>query len=437
LLKQNPEMKTDYYFRLKLYILAFSVIFISWRIIHVPLYDYQKGRDSVHGDGYSDKNAHSTARYILDYGFLKSCLLPVWDYNGDPSDTTIGVYTHYPALPDVLAGVYAKIFRTDDDRILRIIPLILAIIWFYLLYNVFGKILKNKPKAFLSASILILSNYFLAWGDNLHKHLYEELLKLIFVYGLYRYYETERKNKLLLLGLCLVFITAVNISFEPVIYLAIVAIGFSWIYTRKIITYEVIILGLSALLGLGLHALQNYYYFGSWQVVWSDMKGAFLLRTVGQETAGTAIAEKSMSIADVIKLPIDIVNRIERFYLIPGWAFIIIAYLGMKEIKKESLHTFQIAIVLLIASLTWFVVMTQHGFIHIFTTRQLGIFYGLVIGYGLFAYWEKYKEARKAKKAWVLALHYVFMAYILVMALSQQVFDLYLKNGFFYPYFGK
>lgn len=430
-------MRTPKLSNIKFYILIFCLALIAWRIFNVPLYDYDKGRDSVHGDGYSDKNAHSTARYIYDYGFLKSCFLPVWNYDGDSSDTEISVYTHYPALPDVLAGVYAKILRTDDDRVIRIFPFLFAIIWFLLLYKVFARFLKDKNKAFLSATILVLSNYYLAWADNLHKHLYEELLKLIFVYGLFNYFEEKRKNKFLLAGLALVFLIAVNISFEPVVYLAVVTLGFSWIYTRKIFTTEVFILGFSSLAGLALHAFQNYKYLGSWDAVVADMRGALLLRTVGQETPGTAIAEKAMTLTDVLKMPFDLVNRIERFFLIPGWAFLVFAYLGLKTIKKESLRMYQIAIVLLIASLSWFVVMMQHGFIHIFTTRQFGLFYGLVIGYGIFAYWAQFKKSKKEKKTALLVVHYLFMSYIIVMALSQQIFDLYLKNGFLYPHLGK
>jgi hypothetical protein len=109
----------------------------------------------------------------------------------------------------------------------------------------------------------------------------------------------------------------------------------------------------------------------------------------------------------------------------------------MKEIKKESPKAFYIGITLLTAGVSWSFVMTQHFLVHLFTTRNIGMFYGFVAGYGCYAYIGLLKKHFKERKPLYMTAHVIFIGYTAVMFFSQQFFDLYIRYGFAYPFFGK
>lgn len=422
------------YKRAYIYIFIFCYALIVWRVYQVPLYGSDQGRNFMHGDEYSDKNAHSTAMYLYDYPFLSSTLLPVWDYKGDGDTTKKGVYTHYPALPDILAAVYSRVLNTKSDQLIRVFPIALSVLFFLLIIRFENRFIADKRAAFYSAAVILLSNYFIAWADNLHKHLYEELIKWAFVLLLYNYFENEKRPKKYLGILSLLFIIVANISFEPIVYLAVITVGFCWIYQKRIVSLETIVLGLSAVLGFGLHLWQNSIYFHGWEKVFTDMSGALTQRTVGDTHIDLG---RRLTFSDYCEIPFLWFNRLERAFLIPGWAILVFAFLAMKKYYHENRKLFHICVVVFLATISWSIVMSQHFLVHLFTVRHWGIWVGLVIGVGMVEYLDWLKLDFKSKNVYKKSAHVIFIGYIVIMLLSQQVFDLYLKNGFLYPLLGK
>jgi hypothetical protein len=411
-----------------IFTLIFCYIVIIARVANVSMYDNSKARDFYHGDGRSDKNAHSTAMYFFDFGAQKSYYLPVFDYKGNNDTSSVSVYTHYPALSDNLTAIYAKLFQTKNERIIRIIPVVLSCLFVLLIFYLLHTFYQDKKLASITGCILLLSNYFIFWADNLHKHQYEEFFKWLFVLIIYLYYENNRKGYYLLF-LMVIFIINANISYEPILYMAIVSVGFSLLYDKKLFSKETILLGIAAVIGLSVHLIQTSFYFGNIHLALNDMKEAATLRTIGNETGLNELGRK-LDWTDYLNIPNLIQLRIERVYLIPGFAFFFLGFLGLKKVKNENKKTFSILIILLIASISWFLLMTQHATVHCFTIRQFGIFYTLALGYGLVAYYELYQSKIKFSKLY-LTLHYLFWVYIIAMAISQNFID-YFRYGLLY-----
>ncbi len=421
-------MKSHYYLFIAAFIFCFSIVIL--RVLNVPLVNAGKARDSIHGDAYSDINTYSALHYFHDFGFGKSCYLPVHGYKGDSNEVGASAYTHYPALPDILAGLYSKLLDTTNDKWIRIFPVLISVLFFFFIFHFLQTLLPNKEAAFIGALMLVLSNYFIFWADNLHKHLYEEFLKWLYVYVLFLYYRTPKGNKGFLILGGFIFILATNVSFEPVTYMAVVTVGMSWIYKRKIFSWENIVLGAMPIIGFGIHFYQNVLYLGSIDAALADMTSAATLRTVGSNSVQNEL-KRTLGFTDYLSIPFSWANRIERYFLIAGPAFFFFAYLGLKELKKVNKELFQLGIVLLLATLSWNVFMTQHSLVHSFTTRHVGIFYGFVIGYGLLKYYELLKRDWNGVVLYKKGLHVVFIAYILVMLISQQLYD-YVRYGFLY-----
>ncbi|MGV3598567.1 MAG: hypothetical protein ACO1PI_11930 [Bacteroidota bacterium] len=414
------------------FIFAFCFALIAWRAFNVTT-DNGNGRDNVYGDSYSDKNVLSAARYYYDYGFNGTYWLPTQQYEGK-GDTSFNVYTHYPPLPDILAGIYSKVLNSTSEPVLRLFPILWAMVFFFVIYQVLEAIIKDKTQAFIGGSILVLSNYFITWADNLHKHTLEELLKWLYVYCIYKYFnKNERENKWIA-WMCIIFLLAINVSFEPPTYLAVVSIGFSLLYSRKLFTKVTVLPGIAAVTGFMLHMWQNAAYWGSWTIAYEDMMAAFKLRTTGEETAGFTVSEIGNKDFSLLDIAFEWFNRMERFYLIPGWAILLLGAWGMWHMYKHQRQLFFIALILLLASISWSFAMSHHAYVHMFTSRQWGIWIGLICAYTLPLYYGEVKKAFAGKQYPQITFHTLFILYIAAMAVSQQVYGLYLKNGFAFGY---
>jgi hypothetical protein len=418
--------------RLSLWLtVVFCYTIILIRVCNVSMFDNSHARDFYHGDSYSDKNSYSTALYMYDFGMFKSKGLPVWHYQGDKDTANVYVYTHYPALPDFLTGVYSYIFNSKSEVMLRIIPVFVSMFFALAMYWILFFMIKNKQQAIIALIVMLLSNYFIFWADNLHKHQYEELFKWLFVGLLYWYYEqVEKRSFWIILLLALIYMVIANISFEPIVYLAIVTVGFSIIYDKSLLTKETIVLGVSSCIGFGLHLYQNYLFFGSWMDVVNDLMSAASTRTIG---GGDLVANelgRTLNWLDFMNIPNLIQMRIERVFLFPGLLFFGLMVLVFMHLKKNNTKMYRILWVLLIASLSWSLVMTQHFTVHAFTIRQWGMLYALVIGFGLVLY-KKWYLSILSKSKWGVLLHYIIILYACSMAITQHFYD-YVRYVIFY-----
>ncbi|OYU96009.1 MAG: hypothetical protein CFE21_06250 [Bacteroidetes bacterium B1(2017)] len=422
----------------KLHWVIFIVVFtiVGFRALNISVFNYERARNGLMGDGFSDKNTLSSANYFLDSGFSKTSYLPVHDYF--PADTSYHqvVYTHYPALPNILAGFYGVIFQSKSEQVLRIIPILLACFFFFFIYYVLLKWVKDPKKATIGALTLWLANYFIGYADNLHQHLYGEFLKWIYAYGLYVYYESNRQQKGIWIGLLLIMVAEVNISFEQPVYLGILTLGFSLIYQKKVFSFETISAAAMVVLGFALHLLQNAHYFGSWQLAVDDMTKAYTFRATGTETIGY-IKEKEFTWKNFPEIPFDWFNRMERFYVFPGWAMLVVFMLSYKQFKQNYPRLFQINWALFFAAITWSFIMSQHAYVHAFTNKHFALCYALTASICLPIYWQKVKTAFQHKEILPKVLHIILIGYALAMFLSQQVWEVWLKFGILFPKFGR
>ncbi len=412
-------------------IFIFCFTILVTRTFTVSVFDGNKARSSVYGDGYSDINTISSAKYFLDSGFTQTAFLPVHDYYPELKGTV--AYTHYPALPNILAGFYAKLFASVNESSLRLIPLLIAVVFFWFIFFVLHEFTQSRIKTLLGSASILLASYFLAWADNLHQHLYGELLKWIYFYLLYTYHMQDGKDKRLLLGMFFIMLLQVNISFEQPVYLGILTLGFSIIFKKRIFTIETIGAASFVVIGFILHLYQNAIYFNSWDVALTDMKEAFLFRTAGTESEKN-IAEATFGPADYWQIPFNWFNRMERFYMFPGWAVLVLAFWVMKDLRATNKKLYQVLWALFFASIAWTICMAQHGFIHIFVNKHFSIWYALTVALGLPMLWQKVKTAFTQKAILPKVFYVVLCLYMLVMFLTQQVWMVYLKYGLAYKW---
>lgn len=412
-----------------IFCVVYSVIVV--RSISVSVYDSGRARNQIYGDGYSDINTISAATYFLDSGFAKTAWLPVHYYQPRKADTGPVVYTHYPALPDILAGSYAKIFQTASEPWLRIIPVLLSVLFFLLIYKVLFEVLKNPQQAFVGGTVMVLSNYFICWADNLHQHFYGEFLKWIYFLLLYRHHQSGAR-KTTFIPLLIIMLLEVNISFEQPVFLGILTLGFSIWYKRNPFTFETITGALAVFAGFGLHVFQNAVYFGSLTAAIEDLKHALLFRTTGVAEAGQQ-AETTFTLKDIWQIPFNWFNRMERYFLFPGWMLLAMFLFMYKRIRANQPQIMSLLLVLFCASVSWSLLMAQHAFVHTFTNKHFSILYAFAAAVILPVTWDELKVLKSTNRTSFMVIALIGL-YGLVMMITQEIWPVYLEFGWLYPF---
>lgn len=417
------------------FIIVYSVVLYRW--YKIPVSDEQtQARIGVYGDAFSSRNVHSAAMWFKDIGFDKTKGLPVFGYKGNFNQQEIGeVYTHYPPLPDLLGGVYARLLSTKEIKDLQLVLIGVSIFFFFFLLKAMEKLLPDKQAAFLSWVFLVTGCYFICWADDLHQHLYTELLKWVYVWILYRYYTEERKTWMLP-ALAGIYFVQSWLTFESIPFLAVITVGFSGLFSRRLFTGTNFVLLLIPVIGVALHFFQNYLYLGSWEAVLVDMKNAALKRITGGGEWQNELGRKVL-LYDYVKLwTYETWFRIGRMFGLHGGVFIPLALFALQQLYRHQRTHFYMALLFLAAGISWMFVMPQHAMIHTFTIKHWAFFMAFVFGYGLnrlpgFAR-QTFRSGPVLHKA-----GFLMAGTALLLSLGYNLFYyVYLKFGFAYPYFG-
>jgi hypothetical protein len=417
-----------------IFLFCYSLIFFRWA--NIPISDtVSEARIGVYGDAFSSRNVYSAAMWYKDMGFKKTKGLPVFNYTGNFNPEGTEVYTHYPPLPDLLGGTYARVLNTKNPYTLALVPLLLSILFFFFLRQAVFVLLPDRRSAMASWLLLVMSCYFICWADDLHQHLYTELLKWLYIFILFRYFNTTAK-KWMVTVLCSIYFIQSWLTFEAIPYLAIITVGFFIVFTKKIFNPVCILLLIIPLLAVGLHLVQNYLYFGSWDAVIGDMKNALLKRTAGAGDWGNELGRPVQGF-DFIKMwGSELWFRIGRMFTIPGIPFLALAIFALSKFYREHRLHFKMAIIFLLAGIAWIFVMPQHAFIHTFTVKHLAVFIAFVSGYGLVKYAALVKmHFRRGAWYWKI-FHVLAIGSTLYGIAYNQVYYVYLKFGFAYPNLG-
>lgn len=416
------------------FIFCYSLILFRW--LSIPIADKEsEARIGVYGDAFSSRNVHSAAMWFQDMGYTKTRALPIFNYTGNFNPEGIEVYTHYPPLPDIAGGVYARILNTKDPYRLAVFPILLSVFFFFFLLLVLKKILPDTRAAFISWLTLVISCYFICWADDLHQHLYTELLKWAYVYILYRYF-TEIKKRWMLPALASIYFIQSWLTYESIPFLAIITVGFFIIFRKKVLPPACFLLLAMPVLGVALHLFQNYLYFGKWHDVMADMKNAFLKRTTGTGELSNELG-RAVQLHDIFRMwYYELWFRIGRMFSIPAIPFILLSAFALSRMYRQHRIHFKIAIVFFLAGIAWIFVMPQHAVIHTFTVKHMGLFIGFVTGYGLVYYYDWVKKHFIQTPFYWKVIYALLIGYTLYGFIYNQVYYVYLKFGFAYPHWG-
>ena len=423
----------------KIFIPVLIVVYalVIFRAANVTFENMGRSRTQIRGDSLSESLTWNGARYFFDHGFWATKFMPNYFYTGELAEKKIkefkveAIYTHFPSLPDVITGVTAVILGTTDVRFLRILPVLLSPLLILLIWKCLNLLL-DRREAIISTIALVTANYFVAWADNIHKFQYEELVKwaILFIF-LRRFRQQPTNYDIPLLGL--LYFLAAAISFDAILVSAVICIGFSWIYRRRIFTLETVVPGAMTVLCLMLHFGQNVLFFGSVDAAWKDITGIFFHRTIGLGPSETGPITLLTWLQHMFYWNI---NRVERYFLIPGWMIIIYAVILYRRWRGAADKTSAILVLFAIASVIWNCFMWQHAIVHVSTARNWAMISGLLSGPILVLMWNQFRNWRNIHNGWRVFL-VISTIYFSGMVLTQHIWSIYLQFGFLFRKYGQ
>jgi hypothetical protein len=415
-----------------IFLFAYSVIF--FRYSNISIYESGFARGWYYGDNHSNGNVESAARFYRDHGFSPNAGLPTYQYNDSIAGNEY-VYTHYPPMAEWVGGIISSVTGNASIKMISVVPLLLSILLFFLIYHVLAKWLKNDNAAFLGATLLVLSNYFIPWADDAHQHLYVELCRWGFVFLWWKYLTEEKKQPAAIVLLALLYAFMCLLSFEPYVYIAIIILGIPVALKQRIFRWEVVLLLLVPVFCFIIRLWLNTKHLGGFSNMLADIQGAFLNR-VGADASYSEL-ERKMTIKDyVLLLPKTRFHRLGHFFIFPSIVIIFLSFFGLRALKKFNPTFFRVAIVIYLASISWTLVMPQHALIHIFTIRHLGIFVGVTMGFGLIWYKNRVLDHFRQRNYLLLSLDALVITYSFIYFIINTFYYLYIKFGWFYPHFG-
>lgn len=407
-----------------LFLFLFSYSLILTRAINIPATDDQ-GRHFIRGDGYSDINTLSAVKYWKDYTYLSSSFRPIHQYNQPNDLSNIYGYTHYPAWPDLYTSIGYNLFSLTTETQARFWIIANSLFLVLLIYIFLKKFIPNPIHLFWSMAMILTSSYFVFWADNLHKHFHEYALFWLWSLLLYNYFK-EKKYKLLFFFGPLLSLWTVHSSFESIVISVTLIVGTSLSFQeglfKKLINPLTVYFGVLFVLAFFIHFWLNSLYFKSWSLAYSDLFGAY------KERIGIGAADTSLSINEILKMPYYFLNRLERYFFVPGWLFLFFLYWHLKQLKVTNIFNYKFLIVLICAGISWYFFMPQHAYVHHFTAKHFVLVMAISSVFGIIKLYELYKNQHTYKKV----LAGIGLLYLITMSITQIIYPVWWKYSLGY-----
>lgn len=385
-----------------------------------------EGRHHIRGDGYSDINTFSAVLYWRDFGYWEGAFRPYHHYEGPGTKDQAIAYTHYPAGPDLFSSFGYELFGLQGAKQLRLWIVFFSLGLLPLIFYGLGLFVRDPWDRFYSFALLLSSGYFVYWADGFHKHLHEYFLFWIWFILLFRHHILGHKKWLMLLGPWISLWT-VHSSFESVAIAVTMIVGTSFVYNKswiaRVLSKENIYFGVLFVMAFAIHLALNARNLGSWDLAIDDMMGALVDRVGANPEYANPLDWQSL-----LLLPFHFVNRIERYFFVPGWLLIIFIYAYAQFLRQQDPKLWKFFLVTLAASVSWVFLMPQHANVHHFVAKHLGIIVGLLSVWGIRWIYSACKNEKGFKRA-AAALG---LAYLLVMGLTQIVYPVWWKYSLSY-----
>lgn len=255
--------------------------------------------------------------------------------------------------------------------------------------------------------LIILGTHFLTlFGSTIHQHPYNYSFFNFSLLFLVLHHKTKLKRYFVATMLCYFIMCQSYYMFWVSTYLMMV--GINWSYGVKLISLKNFILGLIPVATVIIVLLNMIYVYGSLDEGWPVLRKIMKARVLGVVEDGSP--QKPMHLKDYLHYPITVSSRIERYFYIPGFIFLILTY-PLQKMRKfnQSKLDYKVFYFALPAALSWYILVWEHTDVHQVVGRYSFFLWMIFLSFFSYELWH-WCKAKQKDPTWF------FMPFILIYA---------------------
>jgi Dolichyl-phosphate-mannose-protein mannosyltransferase len=236
------------------------------------------------GDPWSDGNAMTSGRYFARDGFVETAFTPILDVGPLGPDSLR--YTHYPPLPDLVAGVVQRVIGADHLEIHRLLAIAFSALGLWFLFK-YLRALWGEAIAALSVLLIATNLLFLQYADTVHHIPLYTMTGFACLWAALRWLDDRRRGALIAVAVTtfLCFLASYDFYF----FLSIMIPATVWLRGAKLARGPglalVLVFGASGLASIVLKNLAVIWAVGG-DAWWSDIIFQFFERATAAYSRG-------------------------------------------------------------------------------------------------------------------------------------------------------
>ncbi|HEX2689731.1 MAG TPA: glycosyltransferase family 39 protein [Kofleriaceae bacterium] len=245
------------------------------------------------GDPWSDGNAMTAGRYFARDGFWKTAFTPILDVGPLGNDSLR--YTHYPPLPDLVAGVIQKAIGSGHLAIHRLFAIAFSAIGLALLFK-YLRALWGEGLATLSVLLIATNLLFIQYADTVHHIPLYSMTGFACLWAALRWLDDRRPRALIAVSAAtfLCFLSSYDFYF----FLPIMILATVWLRGAKVLRGHGLAL-VVVFAGSGLASIIVKNLLVIWAVGYSGWRSDLIFQFFERATATRSRVYKQM-LGDIV-----------------------------------------------------------------------------------------------------------------------------------------
>lgn len=299
------------------------------------------------GDPWSDGNAMTSGRYFARDGFFTTEFTPILDVGPLGKDSLR--YTHYPPLPDLVAGVVQKAIGSGHLAIHRLLAIAFSALGLLFLWK-YLRALWGEGLAGLSVFLIATNLLFIQYADTVHHIPLYSMTGFGCLWAALRWLDDRRPSALIAVAVATFFCFLASYDFY--FFLSIMILATVWLRGAKVLRGHglvlVLVFGAS---GLASIIVKNLLVI--WAVGFDGWRSDFIFQFFERATAARSRVYKQM-LSDVVFW------RLWRFDSPLIYAAILAQVIGVVDLVRGRKPVMAMhPLILLAAGLPFMFVFTQ------------------------------------------------------------------------------
>lgn len=370
------------------------------------------------------------------YGKLHRHVDRVWNFAvNDAAKPFWEVKDHYlfhgksPGLFKFIAEITARIGAKSPIP-LQIFLILLVNLGIIVQFKWLKLLFKNDIFPVIGCFFILGSHFLTYFGSTIHQHPYNFAFFNFCIFFILKYAREKKLKYYWLAWFSYLFLCQNYYMFWVSTF--IMMVGILWIEGNKLISLRNFTLGLAPVLTMIFLILNISYASGGFDKGFPKLTKIYKARVLGIVEKGDV--QKPLTKKDYYKYPLTVSSRVERYFYIPGIAFIFLGWILLRlRRKNNSKLDYRVFRFLIPAGLSWYLLVYEHTVVHQVAGRYSYFLWMLFFGFfftEIIDYVNKFKEGSMKtflKYTWVFILIYSgygFM-YLNILAFVKNVFRLF------------